>query len=545
MPADGKLIKKRHSELSQRSETRRVLWDYTRTFLLPEKFDPGTVGMQDGSKEQKLFDQTACDAVEVNASGQMSLITPSGSRWLGGQAPEITRKFPEVRRFYHNAALTMWEGLAQTNFNPSRREMYRSKAGFGLGAQVCLESMTNDVGMFFKNLEVGSFVVEEDEEGNVDTFIHKEPWGIRQIHKTFGEEAMTEPMAEAYKKFLEKGINKEFEILWAVYPREDYDATKFDFFNLPVASVYIDEKSGKVLSEKGFLEFPGSISRYLKGGGTGAEYGYCPTWRALPSIKGANFMQMLLDFMGEKAAIPSLLIPDYLEGLVDTRAGGPTIYKPGMGAEGVPREWMNQGRYDIGADRVKARQDEINRAFNVDLFRMFEGIERQMTAREVNERAGEKIDQVGPIGIQQMHDDRMMMKRIFGLMLRKGKFGPIPPRAIIQNRKGVAEVPDIEVIYTSKLSILMKYGETANIERTVERAVAIAPLRPDVWDTIDLDVSLRLIGENEGVPSRVFVPEEVAAERRAAAAQRQQQAEALAATEQIAGAAGKVGIKVA
>lgn len=546
MQADGKWIKKRYEVLKTRRLLREPLWDYGREYLMPQKFDPLNKSIHDGTKERSLYDQTAIDSVETLANGHMSHVTPSGQRWFLFMAPEETRKYPEVRRFYSHASERMWKFLSKTNFYVVGRETYLERSGFGIGSRMCFEDPKRL--LYFKNMECGTYVIDENHAGEVDTFIHEEEWEISKIKRVLGEAVFDGPMTKAWADFETKGVDRTFPLLWAVYPREEHDPTKYDVFSMPFASVFVCGREGRVLKEEGFMEFPGSVSRFLKGGGAGKEYGYGPMWRAFPSIKGANYLQMLMDYAGEKSLIPSLLVPEYLKGMVDSRAGGITLYKHGLGAEGVPRAWQDVGNYDIGVDRVEKRQEEIRRAFYVDMFRMFEGLDRQMTAYEVAQRAGEKLDQFGPTFLQQMHDDRSMMLRIFGILLRRGYFGDprtdIPRRALVQ-QGGVWSVPDPDMVYTSRMALALNYVETSSIERQLSRATELAPVYPEVWDVFDVEAALRLMGQNDGAPEAIYRDENKVIEIRDARMAMQQQGQQLAAVEQMASAAGKVGVKVA
>ena len=120
----------------------------------------------------------------------------------------------------------------------------------------------------------------------------------------------------------------------------------------------------------------------------------------LPEARQVNFLQKMMDALAEKMAFPPVLAPEELEGEIDPNAHGVTYFSRDLASGGsLPKEWMTQGRYDVGLQRIQERQKAINEAFHTDLFQMFAQIQKQMTAREVAERvpnvARERLDPSG------------------------------------------------------------------------------------------------------------------------------------------------------
>jgi hypothetical protein len=193
----------------------------------------------------------------------------------------------------------------------------------------------------------------------------------------------------------------------------------------------------------------------------GGMYGWSPAFAALPEARQVNFLQKMLDALAEKMAFPPVLAPDDLEGEIDANAMGVTYFSRDLAASNsLPKEWMTQGRYDIGVQRVQERQKAINTAFHVDLFQMFAQLQKQMTATEVQERAQEKLIQFSPTFARLTTElFNPLLERLFAILLRVGRLGPLQniPQSLIQplgNGRGYIAPPAVQ--YASRIALALR-----------------------------------------------------------------------------------------
>jgi hypothetical protein len=305
---------------------------------------------------------------------------------------------------------------------------------------------------------------------------------------------------------------------------------------MPVASVYIERESKHVCRVSGYEELPVMVSRYLEwGSGLGSLYGWSPAFAALPEARQLNFLQKMMDALAEKMAFPPVMAPDELEGEIDSSAGGVTYFDRTLAAsQAMPREWQTAGHYDVGLERVRERQGAINRAFHTELFQMFSQLDKQMTAREVSERASEKLIQFSPTFSRMTVElFNPLMERLFGILLRSGKLGEVPPELVEDHGNGVGFVPVPEIQYTSRIALSLRAAHSVAMQRTVELVSAIAPLSPEVAKHFDWAGAIREDALNNGMPARFVRPleevhEEMEAEAQAAMQAQQQQEAAMA-----------------
>ncbi len=542
---DPKTILARWSQMTADRTLWDSVWQKVSDLALPRKGNitrtqsgPGT------NSANRLFDTTAIESVATLASGHSSAITPAGTQWFAWEAPDAI-KSDEADKWYNLCSEKARNLLAAGNFHTMLNECFEDRAGFGL---CCLAAMPNESRKIsFQAHPIGSFCVEEDSEGNVDTVFLRRSYSIRQLVQEFGEETVmgNAKLAASWAKFQDKGINGDHFLIHAVFPRTRRDATKQDAFNMAFASCWVAEDGRSMLKESGFDELPFCVSRYLKRTGSKQQYGYSPFEQCEAAIIDANKVKQILQVVGQKMAVPPILVPDNLVGNVDTRPGGKTVFRASAGT--LPKEWLTGADPRGLAEQLEDDRKAIRQAYHTDLFRMFADREKQMTAREVSELSAEKLMPFSPSFTRFTADFQVMMERIFAILFRAGVFGApadIPQAVVVPKGGGFSEVPPPKVVYQSRVALAIRQAETAAADRLVERATAAAKFTPGAMDNVDFDIYLRQSARNDGVSDKVLRSSEDVAKMRQAQAEAAQQQQQLNQAQQAADAAGKVGMKI-
>ena len=510
------------------------LWDELSKYILPRK--AGRVYREENSPDTSdadaLFDSTAVYCNQALANGQLSYMTPPGSAWFSFDPPARMKDNDKAAQYFQKCTEIAQFELANSNFYSEIHELYFDDGGFGTTVLLVLPGKRNTLN--FEHLPIGSFWIAEDDEGNVDTLFRELNLNARTAAKKFGEKNLSPKMKEALEEAKESGKEgKTFCIGHAIFPREDdqREYGKADGKNKPWASAYWVIGENHIISDAGFDEQPFFCCRHLKNGDS--PYGYCPAMMALPDARQLNFLAMQMDALAEITAFPRFLVPSNMIDEVDVRANGMTIYDENK-PSALPKEWMTGGRYDIGLDREKRKEGAINKAFYVDLFQMFASYEGpQMTAREVAERASEKLIQFSPtFARKQTEMLGPTLKRIFGLCARAGKF-PVPPQEV-QEQIGMDEtgqpllgVVDPEIAYNSRVALAIKALHNTAYFRVLESLGPLLQVDPTIIDNFNLDQIMRDVARNEGLPAEwmrlMEHVERIRADRAAAQAQIQQQ----------------------
>lgn len=539
-------IMERHEALLAIRAPWETLWNDIAKYVIPRRI-AGMNGLGSttptSAHQASLFDTTAVQGNMTLANGQLAWMSPMESPWFAFE-PGRAQRGDEAKLFLSAATTEARGELANSNFYTQIHEFYLDRGGFGTSCLYVEPGRKN-----LLNVQVwpcGTFVFDEDDEGHVDTVIRSFKLTPRQAVQKFGEENVSPKMREAAADT--KRAHERMEFLHAIYPREDAerDKSRLDPANMPVASVYLEKDTRHVCRQAGYEEMPVFVSRYLEwGSATGQLYGWAPGFAALPEARQLNFLQEMMDAMAEKAAFPPVLAPEELEGEIDPNAMGVTYFsKDIIQANSLPKEWMTQGRYDIGLQRIQERQRAIKEAFHVDLFQMFAQISKQMTAREVAERSQEKLTQFSPTFARLTTElFNPLLERVFGILLRAGRLGQVPESLLVPVSDTQAYLAPPKVRYSSRIALALSSLPSIGYARALDRLASTAPFAPQLADNYDLDKAERDAALADGFSADCLIPEAERDKTRQARAQKAAQAEQMqmaAAAADMAAKAGRI-----
>jgi Bacteriophage head to tail connecting protein len=543
----GQYVLKRHEVLKSKRSQWDSWWQEVANFCMPRKAEIMTFRTNPSAqRDAVLFDGTMVQANIILSNGCMSYLTPADQRWFAFDPPAYLKGVDPVDQYFrHCTEIAMLE-LANSNFYSEVHELYLDRGCFGTAVLHCEEGRRSFLN--FKKFDVGTFSIAEDDEGYVDTLSREFMLTARQAVQWFGKENVSDIIAKAFDSTEPTQMEKEFLFIHQIFPRAadeiEYGIdgrAKRDAQNLPIASVYVEKDKKLVVRISGFSEQPFFATRYMKWLAEHA-YGWSPSWIALPDARQLNFLQKQLDALAELAAFPRFLIPDTHEGEVDFRASGVT-YFDAANPNARPSEWATAGRYDVGKDRVEAKQKSIDRAFHVDLFQLFANLERpQMTAREVGERASEKLVQFSPTFARMTTEFfTPMLQRVWSIMIRGGRMPPPPQELIQQAPTGQAFIPKPDVSYSSRIALAIKALENGSLMNLFEMWMPVAAQKPELLDNVNWDVTFRDSARNSGLPVRWLLEADQVGKIREARQQQMEEAQKKAEQMQMADAAGKVG----
>lgn len=165
----------------------------------------------------------------------------------------------------------------------------------------------------------------------------------------------------------------------------------------------------------------------------------------------------------------------------------------------------------------------------------------QMTAREVAERQSEKLTQFSPTADRTTTElFTPMLRRVFAILSRAGKFPAPPPEVLVRDAGGVF-VANPEIIYSSRIALAIKALENNAFDRDLEVLMPLIQIAPDTVDNYNLDEIVRDRSRNNGLPARWMRELEEVQQMRQARAEAQAQQAQMMQAEKLANAAGKVG----
>jgi hypothetical protein len=531
---------KLHNSLSAERAPWDSFWNDVAAYVMPRKGEiTNSTHSPSTARQDALFDGTAIRANMVLANGQLAWMTPAEARWFSFDPPAALRGIDAVETYYKQCTEVAAIELSRSNFYSEIHELYLDRGCFGTA--VLYAEPGKRFPIHFRKFDVGTFSILEDSEGYVDTLSREFELSVRQASQMFGEDNLSGKLQTIFNGKDDAAKEQKFKFIHQILPRlpEEIEEGKRDPENKPIASIYVEIAGKHVCRLGGYDEQPFFATRFLKWTSEHA-YGWSPSWMALPESRQLNFLEKQMDALAELAAFPRFLIPDTHEGEVDFRAAGVTYFDPGN-PNAIPKEWATSGRYDVGLERANQRRQAINDAFHVDLFQMFTQLQKQMTAREVSERSSEKLIQFSPTFARMTTElFTPLLRRVFSLLSRSGAFPPPPRELIIQDAQG-AFLPEPEVSFSSRIALAIKALENNSFGRMMEMALPLVPVKPDILDNFNMDVIIRDVSRNDGMPARWLVDSEMVGKLRQARAEAQAQQAKQAQAMEAAGALAKVG----
>jgi hypothetical protein len=529
---------RRHADLM--SKYRSVFADDHQTiaqYALPNDSDINVTKTESVSGwTDQIFDTTMIQAAQTLANGQFNWWTPPNQPWAEYDVPEKLKDddqegSEDAVSYFGKASDKMMRQLGRSNFYPVKGMGDLGLSVFATDLIIFDESTSGNELFNFVHCKIGTYTIEEDYRGVVDTVRREMEMTYRQMKQVFNKPGDNIP-----KKITDqcKGAGadgKKFKVLHCIFPREDSKRipNRKDGANKPIASIYISVEANECIRIAGYEESPILCRRFAKWG-TDAVWGYGPSYLALPDARQVNYVQQYLDALAELHAYPRVLIPDNLEGDVDLRAGGTTTWDT-SNAEGKPEEWATVGDYKLGLEMQEGRRKAIRDAFFTDAFKLLNSqplIDKEMTAYEISQRQAEQLQGVAPAFARGLPEFILpLMRRGFGIMFRRGELGQ-PPDILMQEvshgKKGLV-MP--EVVVTSRFNDALRALKNRGTEETFKFLAPMAEQKPELYDIFDLDQTVREYARNAGMAPDLIRketgPNSVQAIRAARAAMQKQQ----------------------
>ncbi len=458
--------------------------------------------VEGGKRQSNIYDGTAIRAHRVFANGLYGNLSPQSVPWF-----MLTTK---NKTLAENANVKFWladtterlrNAINSSNAPLALQQVYRAEGWAGTAIMYIEPGRRYAINC--QTFSVGNCCIMEDADGVVDSVYRLEKFTARQMVMKWGVK-VSEKVEKAYK---DDKKDEQFEVIHAVYPRDDYNWRKMDNMNMPWASVYVERESKNILSESGYQEFPFACPRWEKD--DGEVYGRAPGMDALPDGKMLN--QMCYDNMRgiQKAIDPPLLASkESAISSTNTKAGGVIYHKSGE----APQALQSGSRFDIAMDYVNEYRQAVRDAFYHDLFlALAQQDNQQKTAYEVRQIVEEKLSILGPaLGRQQTELFDPFLTRVFWILYRAGYLLPVPRELAGQG---------LSVEYVGRLALAMKSQETQATGQVLTFVGQLAEARPEILDNFDVDEIAQGTATRAGMPIKYLVPPDVRDKRRALQAQ--------------------------
>lgn len=240
-------------------------------------------------------------------------------------------------------------------------------------------------------------------------------------------------------------------------------------------------------SIRGFKEKPFTVSRWATQ--SNDAYGRSPGMDVLPDVLQLQVETQRKAEALEKNVRPPLVADMSLKNQPSSILPGHVTYVQQLGPQSGMRPIyeVQPDINGISAD-IALIQQRIQRGFFNDLFLMLEQApNKNMTAYEVAQKMQEKLQVLGPVIEGMLNTLKEKLKRVYGIMLRRGMIDPKP-----DSLKDQA----INIEFVSILALAQKAAATGG----VERLMALAGNMVAVWPEIKMKVKAdKVLDEMNGM----------------------------------------------
>lgn len=457
------------------------------------------------TKRAKLLDSTSTDAGRILAAALMSGATPSNSRWFGLSAGQDT---DAEKRWFDESAETIWENIHASNYDAVGFECCLDMVGAGWFVMY-IDVDRERGGYQFEQWPIsGCYLAASKPGGMADTCIRCYELTVEQVVNEFGLDNVSDQTRQLYEQ---EKFDQKVQLLHSIYPRQVYAVGAVRAKNMPFASCKVEVASKHTLSESGYNECPFVAPRWVVVQDT--PYAMGPMFDALPDVKQLNRLVYLEDTNADLAISGMWIAED--DGVLNPRTVkvGPRKIIVANSVDSM-KPLQSGANFNLSFTKKEQLQAQVRKTLMADQLQPQDG--PQMTATEVHVRVQLIRQLLGPIyGRLQAEWLQGMIQRCFGLAYRAGIL-TAPPETL-DNR-------EFRVVFISPQAKAQKMEDVSAVELTVASVAQMAAAKqdPSVWDNIDTDEAVRIVGEGRGAPAKVLRDADAVAAMRA---QRQQQVE--------------------
>lgn len=523
-----RLHKKYTALKNERDKSWTTVYRDQRAFISPYsgQFE-GDITNSGQRRDQKINNPKPIRSSERLAAGMISGMASKSRPWFELLRPKDAPDTMNVRRWIYALQESMRTVLAKSNAYSVMEQTFHSEGVYGTAS---LSGVPHkDTVIHFTPYPCGSYTLDTNSDGIVDTFARCESMTPRQMAQKFG----IENLCPSTRLAAERGDMARVLVYHLIEPNPDADMRYVTSMSMPWRSTYWESSySGEtkgVLRRSGFNSFPIAAPRWNVTDNN--VYGTGPGHVALSKSRELQKLESDKMRMISHMANPNRTAPISLKGM-----GGGSIV-PG-GINWVPDNLIGvamQPTYVPRADGVIAVRSEIaeceqdiGEAFFEDLFLMITASDRDMTAYEVARRQEEKISLLGPV-IER--NETELLDRIitltFEAMLEQSRprwMGLLPGQPLIPPPPEELENITLDVGYIGILSQARKAVATSSIERAFDFTARMVQAGfQDAGDKLNPDMAQNEYYDAIGAPPTILRSDEEVAAIRDQRAQQQQQ----------------------
>ena len=499
-------LHRRLQEMRSRRSVMEGVWQDIVSYVMPWRADVWWTPDSARSERRVCFDSTAPHALTLLASGLHGTLTSPALPWFSLRMRRLELNDSSVVvEWLQEVEKKLYMVLNNSNFATEINELYQDLVGFGTGCLYVGEHP--DMMIYFDAIELRQVYIAEDAYGQIDTVFREIDMTARQMVQRWGRSVSSEVSSDAVER-----PDKFHRVIHAVYPRGDADPGRRVAKDLPVASVYYEDKTRHVLSVGGYHEMPYMVPRWSVS--SGEVYGRGPSHVALADVKLLNkIVETTIRAAQKKVDPPLLLSHDSFIAPIRITPSGINFVR-GDDVGGKIASFPMEGDVGLGLEMEEQKRLAIRNMFFNDMMQLL--TEHEMTATEVMRRTEERMRILGPV-MGRLHAELLkpLIDRLFGICWRGGILPP-PPQGIAGE--------DIDIEYVSPLAKAQKAADSSSVMLFLSLVAQAAQMDPSLMQILDGEEMLRYLAQIHSIPEKIIrSPEEMEQIRQAQAQMEQAQ----------------------
>lgn len=511
----GELKAERSNTTSNWQEYARYVWPDNEFFWLQN--NTTSKGQQ---KNLRVYDSTPEESLEKFSALMQSMLTPHSQRWHTMEFMEPALNEDRDARLYLDEVTRRlfnmrYEG--KTGFQHNIDLSYRNLGVYG--TQALFVDYNKRDGVRYHTYFMGDIYIKENFQRRVDTVFRRFDYTPQQALEAFGADKLPDNVARLAKDG--KGTTETHEYVHIVMPNDQYEqrnpgSRKF-------VSIYLLVDGGEIIDQGYYDTMPYIVSRFSVS--PFESYGRGPTSRCFPDVKSLQAISRTVLRSAQKLVDPPILAFNdnrLSPGMTQAQIQSGGIVPGGVDENGrqtiLP---FNTGsQIQVGHMEAEEYRNRIKSTFYVDMFEIFMDKDR-MTATEFIGRNREKNVLLSPaMNRQQAELLAPLIERELDVAKQMGILPEKPP--VLEGRR-----TGIKPVYESSLNRLQKAEELQGMQATLQEAIQLAQINPEILDNINDEQYLRLTAEGHGAPEAMMRSiEEIEAMRQQRAQQQQAMAQA-------------------
>lgn len=571
----------RYNSLKKEKYTWNIQWQIISEYFQTIKADFTMNFIPGMFLNRDLYDSTGPKCVNIMAGTLLGMLWPEGERNFDLDLPKNIPDTTENRDFIN------WQGqqlLCEMNHQEAGLALCLNEGmrdgvcfgTYGVGVFDAPEKENYECFFLFQNWDVKRICIDEGPNGLVNRAYYEREMSVDSLVREYGIENVSQ---ESKDKHAKNDLDQKVIVLHGVTPRYNRDADGVSVFDMPVRSFEIElsggginvgggigfgtgaPNNGKLLKESGFEQMRVFVNRFYKN--LRERYGRSPAMDALPDVLELNALREAEIIATEKLLDPPLAVLD--DGrlgadTIDTSAGAINVFNiSGRINSNQPPIMQLQTIQDIKStkDRIEELKQSVSDHFMIDHLLDFNN-ETEMTLGEVNIREKFRARLLSGLFSRQIVEVfSPMIKCCYNMMLGAGKLGFMPGSKehfdnLVANGQNKIIPRDIaaailrgehvyEIKYLTPAMRMVQAELMGGILNTWKFCNDLAQAQPEVYDNLDEDMSVQLVGQYAGAPREIFRSQEFRKGIRDARAKQQQQQQQFQQKIEMAKAAGHLG----